>query len=117
VVICSYLLPPQRSWTDRHRSRSRSIDETAIRLWRGTTNHDPRSSVPLLDELMTPVALSERWGVSVGHLANLRSEGRGPTWLKIGGRIAYRVRDVAAYEEASVVSPDQVGTTRLHSVR
>jgi hypothetical protein len=71
----------------------------------------------LLDELLTPVALSERWGVSVGHLANLRSEGRGPTWLKIGGRIAYRVRDVAAYEEASVVSPEQVGTTRLHSVR
>jgi hypothetical protein len=71
----------------------------------------------LLEDLMTPAVLSDRWGVTVGHLANLRSEGRGPAWLKIGGRIAYRVRDVAAYEEASLVQPVQAEMTGLRSVR
>lgn len=49
-------------------------------------------------DLLTPAELADRWGVSVGHLANLRSFGQGLNYIKIGGRIAYRCDDVLAYE-------------------
>jgi hypothetical protein len=58
---------------------------------------------PVLSELMTARQLAARWGCTVGHLANLRSLGAGPTYLKIGGAIRYRVDDVGAYEAAHVV--------------
>lgn len=54
-------------------------------------------------ELLTPAELADRWGVSVGHLANLRALGRGLNYLKIGSRIAYRVADVLAYENQHYV--------------
>lgn len=58
---------------------------------------------PGFGELMTPSQLAERWGVSVGHLANLRSLGEGIGYLKIGSRVAYRYRDVVAYENEHYV--------------
>ena len=54
-------------------------------------------------ELVTAKGLAERWGCSVGHLANLRSAGLGPSYIKIGSAVRYRVRDVLAYEQAHVV--------------
>ncbi|GAA0530799.1 hypothetical protein GCM10010172_09370 [Paractinoplanes ferrugineus] len=53
---------------------------------------------------LTPARLSERWSVTVGHLANQRSEGSGPPYLKLGGRILYRLSDVETYEERSLVA-------------
>jgi len=50
-------------------------------------------------------ALAMRWGVTVGHLANLRCAGRGPNYLRLGSRIAYRLDDVEAYETACLVQP------------
>jgi hypothetical protein len=50
-------------------------------------------------------ALAARWGVTVGHLANLRSAGKGPRYLRLGSRIAYRVEDVEAYELGCLVEP------------
>lgn len=57
----------------------------------------------LQHDLLTPLELAERWGVSVGHLANLRSYGQGLSYLKIGSRVAYRWADVFAYEAAHYV--------------
>ncbi|NYF99213.1 helix-turn-helix domain-containing protein [Janibacter cremeus] len=54
---------------------------------------------------MTPKELAERWGCSTGHLANLRTEGRGLPFLKFPGRVLYRLADVLAYEDAHVVGP------------
>jgi hypothetical protein len=34
----------------------------------------------------------------VGTLENWRHQGKGPTWLKIGGQARYRLADVLAYE-------------------
>ena len=53
---------------------------------------------------LTPIRLAERWSVTVGHLANQRSEGSGPAYLKLGGRILYRLTDVETYEERSLVA-------------
>jgi hypothetical protein len=53
---------------------------------------------------LTPRQLAERWGFHIGTLANMRSEERGPAYLKLGGAVLYRVADVEAYEAAARVS-------------
>lgn len=55
-------------------------------------------------ELLTPVQLADRWGVSTGHLANLRYHGEGIGYLKIGSRVAYRITDVINYENQHYVA-------------
>lgn len=53
--------------------------------------------------LMTTDQLAARWSTTRGNLANLRSAGTGPRYVKIGTRVHYRVADVLAYERASTV--------------
>lgn len=55
-------------------------------------------------ELLTPTQLADRWGVTTGHLANLRHHGEGISYLKIGSRVAYRFTDVEAYETQHYVA-------------
>lgn len=43
--------------------------------------------------------LAERWGVSEATLERWRSEGIGPVFLKLQGRVAYRIE---AYEAESL---------------
>ena len=57
-----------------------------------------------LARLFTPAELAERWQCSPGHLANMRSAGVGPVYLKLGSSIRYRVADVQAYEQSSEVA-------------
>lgn len=42
--------------------------------------------------------LADRWGVSEATLERWRSEGIGPVFLKIQGRVLYRVEGVESYE-------------------
>jgi predicted site-specific integrase-resolvase len=42
--------------------------------------------------------LAERWGVSVASLERWRAKGIGPAFLKLYGRILYRLEDVEAFE-------------------
>jgi hypothetical protein len=54
---------------------------------------------------LTPTDLAQRWGVTVGHLANLRWEGTSQVpYLKLGGHVRYRLTDILAVEAASVVT-------------
>ena len=53
-------------------------------------------------ELLTDAQLAERWQLSRGTLANQRSQGRGPAYLKIAGRVRYRRSDIEAYEQAGL---------------
>ncbi|MBK8072047.1 MAG: helix-turn-helix domain-containing protein [Ramlibacter sp.] len=46
--------------------------------------------------------LADRWGVSEATLERWRSEGIGPVFLKIQGRVLYRVEDVEAFETNSL---------------
>jgi len=43
-------------------------------------------------------ALAERWQVSETTLERWRSQGVGPVFLKLHGRIVYREQDLEAYE-------------------
>ena len=52
---------------------------------------------------LSPAALAARWFVTVPHLANERSAGRGPAYLKPAGRVCYPLAVVEAYEAASMV--------------
>lgn len=43
--------------------------------------------------------LAERWGISPKTLERWRWLGQGPKFLKLGGRIAYRLEDVEVFEQ------------------
>lgn len=66
------------------------------------------STAAVLSDLMTPHDLAARWGCSVGHLANLRSAGVGPVYLKLGSSVRYRVSDLMQYEAAQAVDTADV---------
>jgi hypothetical protein len=42
-------------------------------------------------DLLTDTQLAARWQLSRGTLANQRSQGRGPAYLKLAGRVRYRL--------------------------
>ena len=72
-------------------SESRPDDVTAIR----PTRH------------LNQIELSRRWTISPRTLERWRWLNEGPAYMKIGGRVAYRLEDVEAYEAA------QIRTTNL----
>jgi predicted site-specific integrase-resolvase len=47
---------------------------------------------------MTPRDLSNRWLLNITTLERWRSEGKEPPYLKIQGRVLYRLEDIEAYE-------------------
>ncbi|QDY70114.1 helix-turn-helix transcriptional regulator [Qingshengfaniella alkalisoli] len=52
-------------------------------------------------QLLTVGALSKRWGVAMSTIYYWIQEGRGPSYMKIGNAIRYRIEDVEAYEKAN----------------
>ena len=46
--------------------------------------------------------LARRWNISPRTLERRRWLGQGPAYLKIGGRVVYRVEDVEAFEAAQL---------------
>ena len=62
------------------------------------------SSIPLPSKVERPVRhlnqidLSRRWSISPRTLERWRWLQAGPQYLKIGGRVVYRLEDVEAFE-------------------
>ena len=54
-------------------------------------------------ELLTEKMLADRWVCSVARLQRWRTVGEGPPYLKIVGKVLYQLKDIEAYEEASLV--------------
>lgn len=46
--------------------------------------------------------LADRWDVSEATLERWRSEGIGPVFLKLQGRVLYRLEDVESFESDSL---------------
>ena len=46
--------------------------------------------------------LADRWDVSEATLERWRTEGIGPVFMKLQGRVLYRVEDVEAFETDSL---------------
>lgn len=55
---------------------------------------------PIYSDFLTPPQLLERWKgqVSAATLATWRSRGNGPPYVKVGGKVLYRVTDVESWE-------------------
>ncbi len=56
---------------------------------------------------LNQIELSRRWGISHRTLERWRSLGQGPTYVKIGGRVVYRLEDVERYESERTRHPGQ----------
>ena len=56
------------------------------------------SETVLQPELISPRQLASRWNLSEKTLERWRKLGSGPLYLKLGGRVLYRVSDVDAHE-------------------
>ena len=58
-------------------------------------------------------AVAERWCISPRTLERWRWTGQGPRFLKIGGRVVYRVEDIESFESeqlrTSTLAVTQVG--------
>ena len=72
---------------------------------------DPIDRTGRENDLLTDAQLAVRWQLSRGTLANQRSQGRGPAYLKLAGRVRYRLSDIEAYEQAGFVSREPAGIT------
>ncbi len=53
---------------------------------------------------LRPDELAERWRISADTLARWRWTGDGPRFLKVSGKVLYRLADIEAYEAAHVRS-------------
>lgn len=51
-----------------------------------------------MSKIITTEQLAACWHTSLGYLANLRSQGKGCPYVKLGRRVVYRAADVAKYE-------------------
>ena len=62
-------------------------------------------------ECLSEKLLARRWGLSHRTLERWRHDEAGPAYLKIGGRIVYRLSDIEAYEadqqRNAIASPSQ----------
>jgi predicted site-specific integrase-resolvase len=52
-----------------------------------------------MKKLLKPADVADRFCLSVRTLANWRSRGEGPKFIKINGRVRYSQEDVDAYEK------------------
>ena len=87
-----------------------SRKRTSARLGAASVVPDDDSPEAVHD-LLTDAQLAARWQLSGGTLANQRSQGRGPAYLKLAGRVRYRRSDIEAYEQDGFVSREPARET------
>ena len=72
---------------------------------------------------LNQIDLARRWRISPRTLERWRWLGQGPRYLKLGGRVLYRVADIEAYEQSIICltkadavnsSPDCPGRSASH---
>lgn len=65
------------------------------------------------DQLITPKVLANRWTLKVTTLRHWRWSGKGPSFVKIGGRVMYRLCDIEKFEEGQVFTNTAQHTQKL----
>jgi hypothetical protein len=65
---------------------------------------------------LNQLELARRWNVSPRTLERWRWLGQGPAYLKLGGRVSYRLDDIEEYEakclHANTTGPLQIEATK-----
>ena len=73
------------------------------------------------DQHLTQRDLAHRWRVSEASLERWRSQGKGPVFVRLPGRVLYRLEDVEAFEQeslrASTSQPAQVAAAAAGGVQ
>jgi hypothetical protein len=77
-------------------------DEAAAAAPTRKTRRKPALQAPTPIRHIDQDAVAQRWSVSPRTLERWRWIGTGPRFLKIGGRVVYRVEDIEAYEAAQL---------------
>jgi hypothetical protein len=60
------------------------------------------TELPMAIRHLHQVELADRWRISPRTLERWRWEGKGPRYLKLGGRVVYRLEDVEAFETEKI---------------
>ena len=63
----------------------------------------PKAPAEPAQQLLTEIMLADRWVCSVARLQRWRTVGEGPQYLKMVGKVLYRLKDIEAYEEACLI--------------
>ena len=63
----------------------------------------PEAPTEIARQLLTETMLAERWVCSVARLQRWRTVGEGPQYLKIVGKVLYRLKDIEAFEEDCLI--------------
>jgi hypothetical protein len=58
-----------------------------------------------VSELVRAVIAAKKLDVTEQRLANLRAEGRGPAWVKLGRSVRYDLAELERYVAANTVEP------------
>jgi predicted site-specific integrase-resolvase len=53
------------------------------------------------DTFLNQSRLASRWQISPRTLERWRWKGEGPSFVKIGGRVVYRIEDILAFERSN----------------
>ena len=53
----------------------------------------------MAESFLSPKELAERWNLRYGTLARWRHDGTGPSFMKFGKCVRYRLEDVIEYEQ------------------
>ena len=70
-----------------------------------TTNH------------LNQLSLSRRWSISPRTLERWRWQGFGPDFVKIGGRVLYRLSDVERYETENLHQANATTLVEVNAVK
>ena len=58
---------------------------------------------------LNQIDLSNLWKMSHRTLERWRCEGRGPSYVKIGGKVLYRAEDILAFENSGLKTFNRAG--------
>ncbi len=62
---------------------------------------------------LTQKELARRWAISHRTLERWRWTGEGPSFMKLGGRVIYRLEDVLSFELAQLHQSEAVRAARV----
>ena len=99
-------LPQTTTHPQAARSRKKGADQTVQP--QPTPPPDRPQEICKFHSVMVIISeelLAERWFCSVSRIQRWRSQKIGPPYIKMMGRILYRVSDIEAYEQSCLVIP------------
>ena len=55
-----------------------------------------------MEDLLTPEVIAQRWKVTTKTLEKWRRRGTGPKYLRVGGQIHYRPKEIELFEDQHI---------------